>query len=78
MQVPGFAPADEALLFRQNDPKPCWPWCGPLGSLRGSPIPAARKNSLRSNSARLFHGVACTARPHHKARRDGGNIEGTV
>ena len=33
MQVPGFAPADEALLFRQNDPKPCWPWCGPLGSL---------------------------------------------
>ena len=33
-----------------------------------------RANSLRSNSACLFPGVACTARPHHKARRDAGII----
>ncbi len=41
--MPGFAPAGEALLFRQKAPKPCWPWCGPSDSLRGSPTPAARK-----------------------------------
>ena len=36
MQVPGFVPAAEVLLFRQKDPKPCWPWCGPSGSLRSA------------------------------------------
>jgi len=30
LALPGFVPAAEALLFRQKDPKPCWPWCGPL------------------------------------------------
>ena len=34
-----------------------------------------RANSLRSNNARLFSGVGCTARPHHKARRDSWNHE---
>ena len=28
----GFAPADEALLFRQKDPKPCLPVRGPPGN----------------------------------------------
>ena len=41
--LPGFAPAVEALLFRQKDPKPCWPWRRPSGALRRSPTPAARK-----------------------------------
>ncbi len=36
-------PNDEIHLFRQKDPKPCWPWHGPSGALRGSLTPAARK-----------------------------------
>ncbi len=36
-------PYGEVLLFRQKDPKPCWPWHGPLGTLRGSPTPEAGK-----------------------------------
>ena len=39
----GFGPTAEVLLFRQKDPKPCWPWHGPSGALRGSPTPAAGK-----------------------------------
>jgi len=26
------SPNDEILLFWQKDPKPCWPWHGPLPS----------------------------------------------
>ena len=61
-------PYDEVLSFRGKYPKPCWPWHGPAG------IPCAvhrhwrRANSLRSNSARLFSGAGCTARPCHQAR----------
>ena len=40
----GVSPScDEFLLFRQKDPKPCWPWHGLWGALRGSPAPAAGK-----------------------------------
>ena len=34
LEMPGFAPANEVLLFRQKDPKPWWPWRGPSGALR--------------------------------------------
>ena len=37
------APYDEILWFRPKYPKPCWPWHGPSGALRGSPTPAAGK-----------------------------------
>ena len=50
MKLPGFVPAGVALLFQQNDPKPCWPWPAPAsagasssGALRSSSTPAARK-----------------------------------
>ena len=60
-------------------------WRGPFVSAKGPKtrlavvslrVPCAvrrlrrRANSLRSNNARLFSGVGCTARSHHKAKRD--------
>jgi hypothetical protein len=39
--LPGFGPAADPLLFRRKWAKPCWPWCDPSGSLRGSPAPSA-------------------------------------
>ena len=73
--MPGFGPAADPLLFRQKWAKPCWPCCSPLppqGQALRVPCavhrPRRRTNSLRSNNARLFPGVGCTARPQHKAR----------
>ncbi|HBP89207.1 MAG TPA: hypothetical protein DD706_16085 [Nitrospiraceae bacterium] len=34
LEMPGFVPANEVLLFRQKDPKPWWPRRGPSGALR--------------------------------------------
>ena len=62
--LPGFAPAAEVLLFRQKDPKPCWPWCGSSGPLRGSPTPAARKlPSLKQCAPCLRCRLHCSATP---------------
>jgi len=63
----GFAPADEVLLFRQKDPKPFPPVCGP----KGVPPPPYRirwlRNSLRSNSLRQKSRFGTEAPPHPKA-----------
>ena len=53
--MPGFGPAAEVLLFRQKDPKPCWPWRGPLppqGQALRVPC-AVRRHRRRANSRSL-------------------------
>jgi hypothetical protein len=68
IQVPGFVPAAEPFCFGKSSQNQV----GHTVALR---VPCAvrrlrrRANSLRSNNARLFSGVDCTARPHYDARR---------
>jgi len=67
-EMPGFGPAAEVLLFRQKDPKPCSPGCGPFG------IPSPRhritwlRNSLRSNSVHQIveFGTVAQLRPRRE------------
>ena len=62
--LPGFVPADDPLLFRQKWAKPCWPWCSPSGSLRGSPTPAARKLAMLKQCAPFSRcRLHCSATP---------------
>ena len=63
---PGFAPAYEVLLFRQKDPKPCWLWRGPSGSLRGSPTSALAQTRCAQTMRRRISAVGCTARPRQR------------
>ncbi len=46
LYMQGFAPADEVLLFRQKDPKPCSPVRGPAGSSASVPNKMARELAL--------------------------------
>ena len=67
--LPGFAPANEVLLFRQKDPKPSWLWRGPSGSLRGSLTPAARKlAALKQCAPSSRSRLHCSATPRGLGR----------
>ena len=68
----GFAPADEALLFRQKCPKPFPPVRVPAGELRLHPESRWLRNSLRSNSLRR---EADSGRRLRRARRRGITLE---
>ena len=58
------APYDEPLLFRQKWLKPCWPWHGPSGALRGSPAPVAGKLAGLKHCPPFFRGrLHCSAMP---------------
>ncbi len=69
----GFAPADEALLFRQKCPKPFPPVRGPMGVPPPPPRIRWFGNSLRSNSPHQSGRFGAAAPPHPKARRHSKN-----
>jgi len=50
--MPGFAPANEILLFRQKDPKPLMPHPATLN--KAAARHGVRPNSLRSHKGRNF------------------------
>ena len=59
----GFVPADEVLLFRQKDPKPCPPVCGPSGVPPPTPRKMARELALlKQLSPRSRFGVPAPPR----------------
>ncbi len=63
---------DEALLFRQKDPKPCSPVRVPTGELRHLTESKWFRNSLRSNSLRqrVGFGKAAPPRPRRKETQE--------
>jgi len=66
------SPCDEILWFRPKYPKPCWPWHGPSGALRGSPTLAAGKLAgLKQCPPFLRCRLYCSAMPSGQ-----GNVKG--
>jgi len=60
----GFAPADEALFFRQKDPKPFSPVRGPPGSSASAPNKMARELvPLKQPSSKSRFGAAAPPHP---------------
>ena len=58
------SPYDEILWFWPKYPKPCWPWHGPSGRLRGSPTPAARKLAAHKQCSPFLRcRLHCSAMP---------------
>ena len=75
----GFAPADEALLFRQKCPKPFSPVRGPPGASASVPNKMARElATLKQPSPKSRFGTEAPPRPTRRPKIEAKNEEATL